>query len=71
MHEPSAEHKEANCNEDLAKLYSYFEDVTDSIKLTYFCWLFLTLHFALRGLEIQIQHKKQDIVIKTDPNGEE
>lgn len=73
-HEPSAEHKTAICDEDLAKLHSYFEDVLDvpdPVKLTYFCWYHLTLHFALRGSEIQTQLKKQDIVIEIDPNGKE
>ena len=73
-HKPSAEHKEAMWNEDLAKLYSYFEDVLDVanlVKLTYFYWFYLTLHFTLWGSRIQIQLKKQDIIIKTDPNGKE
>ena len=38
-HEPSAEHKTAICDEDLAKLHSYFEDVLDvpdSVKLISF-----------------------------------
>ena len=73
-HEPSAEHKTAICDEDLAKLHFYFEDVLgvpDSVKLRYFCLYHLTLHFALRGSEIQTQLKKQDIVIEIDPNGKE
>ena len=64
----------AICDEDLAKLHSYFEDVLDvpdPVKLTYFCWYPLTLHFALRGSEIHTQLKKQDIVIEIDPSGKE
>ena len=72
--EPKPEHKAAICTEDLVKLNSYFEDVLDAadpMKLTYFCWFHLTLHFALRGAEVQIQLKKQDIVFEVNPTSKE
>ena len=70
------EHKAAICMEDLVKLNSYFEDVLDAadpVKLTYFLLVssHLTLHFAFRGAEVQIQLKKQDIVFEVDRTGKE
>ena len=54
--EPAVEHKESIAADDLAKLDGYFKDVLDScdpVKLTYFCWYNLSLHFALQGAEVQ------------------
>lgn len=67
-------HKEALKKDDLDRLDQYFSDVLtdcDAVKLTQYCWLQLTLHFALRGSEVQIQLKKSDIVFKTDACGKE
>ena len=41
------------------------------VKLTYFCWYNLSLHFALRGAEVQTKLKKSDIVFDTDSQGRE
>ena len=53
--EPAVEHKESIAEDDLAKLDKYFKDVLDScdpVKLTYFRWYNLSLHFALQGAEV-------------------
>ena len=73
-HETTVEHKASVCNEDLAKLSHYFEDILeagDPLKLTYFRWFHLTLHFALRGSDVQTQLKKQNVIFKAAPNSDE
>ena len=72
--EKSVVHKDALKKEDLDRLDEYFSEVLtecDPVKLTQYCWLQLTLHFALRGSEVQIQLKKNDIVFKKDASGKE
>ena len=54
--EPRIEHKAAISEEDMECLKEYFPNVAtecDPVKLSQYCWFFLTLHFALRGAEIQ------------------
>ena len=68
------EHKEAIRKADMERLDDFFRNVLtegDAVKLTQYCWLNLTLHFALRGSEVQIQLKKSDIKFEKDGKGEE
>ena len=72
--EPSVEHKESIHKSDLAKLALYFYDVLEegnTVKLTQYCWFNISLHFALRGAEVQTRLKKEDIVFATDSEGKE
>ena len=49
------EHTEAIRKADMERLDDYFRNVLtegDAVKLTKYCWLNLTLHFALRGSEV-------------------
>ena len=72
--EPSVEHKESIHKSDLAKLALYFHDVLEegnAVKLTQYCWFNISLHFALRGAEVQTRLKKEDIVFATDSEGKE
>ena len=58
----------------MERLDDYFRNVLtegDAVKLMQYCWLNLTLHFALRGSEVQIQLKKSDIKFEKDGKGEE
>ena len=68
------EHKESIHKSDLAKLALYFHDVLEegnAVKLTQYCWFNISLHFALRGAEVQTRLKKEDIVFATDSEGKE
>ena len=72
--EPAVEHKESIAEDNLVKLDEYFKDVLDSrdpVKLTYFCWYNLSLHFALQGAEVQTKLKKSDNVFDMDSQGRE
>ena len=65
--EPNVQHKEAVSEDDMAKLSDYFADVPDiddPRKLTQYCWFCITIHFCLRGQEIQVGLKKADIVFE-------
>ena len=67
--EKLVEHKEAIRKADMERLDDYFRNVLtegDAVKLTQYCWLNLTLHFALRGSEVQIQLKKSHIKFEKD-----
>lgn len=71
--EPLVQHKEAITEEDRRRLDSYFEDVLtcqDPVKLTMYVWYKMTLHFALRGREVQSKMKKTDIEVLHDETGE-
>ena len=62
------EHKEAISTADLSKINEYFSNVLesgDAVKLSQYCWFNLSLHFALRGAEIEIKLLKMDIVLTT------
>ena len=68
------EHKESIHKSDLAKLALYFHDVLEegnAVKLTQYCWFNISLHFALRGAEVQTRLKKEDIVFATESEGKE
>ena len=72
--ERQVQHKEPIRQEDLALLDEYFSDVLkcgDAVKLTEYCWLQISLHFVLRGSEVQIQLKKTDVEFHFDPSGKE
>ena len=63
--EPQVEHKDSIAASDLAKIMSYFENILesgDAVKLAQYCWFNLSLHFALRGAEVQLKLSKSDIV---------
>ena len=47
------------------------ESITDPRKLTSFVWTTVTLHVCLRGEEIQAQMAVDDLVFKTNKDGEE
>ena len=64
---PNVRHKEAVSEDDMAKLSDYFAnvlDVDDPRKLTQYCWFCITIHFCLRGQEIQVGLKKTGIVFE-------
>ncbi|XP_065199072.1 uncharacterized protein LOC135830787 [Sycon ciliatum] len=66
--EPAVKHKEPLSEDDLGKLRTYFEDVvetTDAIKLAFYVWYQLTLHFCLRGGEMQSKLTKRDLVFES------
>ena len=70
--EPSVEHHLPINEEDLAKLESYLSDVlqiNDAVKLTYYCWFNITLHFALQSSEVQLALKNQILFFETDSEG--
>ena len=72
--EPQVEHKDSIAAGDLAKIMSYFENVLqsgDAVKLAQYCWFNLSLHFALRGAEVQLKLSKSDIVFGVDSDGKE
>ena len=61
--EPAVRHKEAISDADRELLEHYFDDVlvaNDPVKLTMYVWLETTLHFGLRGREVQVQMTKKD-----------
>ena len=63
--EPNVQHKLPISEEDMTKLKAYFSDVLEAdnpIKLTQYVWFVLTIHFCLRGQEVQHQLKKDDLV---------
>ena len=65
--EPQVNHKQPLTDEDLAKVEKYFEDVMtddDPPKLTQCCWFVITVHFCLRGQEVQASLRKQDLVFQ-------
>ena len=58
--------------EDLDRLDDYFRNALtedDAVKLAQYCWLNLTLHFDLRGSEVQLM--KSDIKFEKDGKGED
>ena len=72
--EPQIEHKYSIAAGDLAKIMSYFENVLesgDAVKLAQYCWFNLSLHFALRGAEVQLKLSKSDIVFGVESDGKE
>jgi len=63
--EPQINHKQPLTEEDLAKVEKYFEDVLtedDPRKLAQYCWFVMTVHFCLRGQELQASIRKEDLV---------
>ena len=59
--EPRVEHKAAISEEDMERLKEYFRNVTtecDPVKLSQYCWFYLTLHFAIRGAEIHTKLRR-------------
>ena len=58
----------------IRKKDGYFENVLesgDAVKLAQYCWFNLSLHFALRGAEVQLKLRKSDIVFGVDSDGKE
>lgn len=71
--EPLVQHKDAITEEDRTRLEVYFDDVltsNDPVKLTQYIWYHMTLHFGLRGREVQARMKKTDIEFRADETGE-
>lgn len=69
--EDSVQHKEAINDADWSKIKDYFRDAetsTDPVLLCRYAWFILSIHFCLRGREIQCQMKKDDLVFSTDEN---
>lgn len=65
--EPNVQHKLPISEEDMTKLKAYFSNVLEAdnpIKLTQYVWFVLTIHFCLRGQEVQHQLKKDDLVFE-------
>ena len=64
--EPQVNHKQPLTDGDLAKVEKYFEDVMslNPRKLTQYCWFVITVHFCLRGQEVQASLRKQDLVFE-------
>ena len=68
------EHKEAIIRADLDKINEYFSDMAESgdvVNLSQYCWFNLSLHFALRGAEIQGKLLKTDFVFEPDSDGKD
>ena len=66
--------KKAISTADLAEINEYFSDVLesgDAVKLSQYCWFNLSLHFALRGAEIQRKLLKMDFVFEPDSDGKD
>ena len=71
--EPAVRHKEAISDADGKLLEHYFDDVlvaNDLVKLTMYVWFETTLHFGLRGREVQVQMTKKDLEFCNDETGE-
>ena len=71
--EPAVKHKEALTIEDRKKVQALFADVLESndpVKLTMYVWYAMTMHFGLRGHEVQVRLKKSDLEFKQDDSGE-
>ena len=71
--EPAVKHKEALTIEDRKKVQAFFADVLESndpVKLTMYVWYAMTMHFGLRGHEVQVRLKKSDLEFKQDDSGE-
>ena len=63
------QHKEPLSAEDAATLAEYFEDVltaNDPRKLTQYTWFVLTIHFCLRGQELQSSLRKCDLIFEEE-----
>eukprot|EP00117_Sycon_ciliatum_P039360 scpid88107/ scgid29110/ len=66
--EPAVEHKDAVSETDWKTIMDHFKDVetTDNpVHLTRYVWLILSLHFCLRGREVQSQLTKSDLQFDT------
>lgn len=66
--EPAVEHKRNISDSDWEKLQVYFEDILatrDPRKLTMYVWFVVSLHFCLRGSELQARLRKQDLVFNS------
>ena len=63
--EPTVNDKSALADVNLQVLDSYFADVLETAdlrKLTYYVWYTITMHFCLRGGEVQCMVRKSDLV---------
>ena len=70
------QHKDVLSEEDKARLSSYFADVRilvtdDTYKLQSFCWFIIARHFGLRGSEVFVQLRNNDVEFKRSESGEE
>ena len=68
------QHKDALTDADKDRLAMYFEDVLetqDTRKLQSYCWYNIARHLGLRGSEIFVRIRKDDIEIKTNEDGSE
>ena len=71
--ERQVQHKTPITEEDWLKLKAYFRDVleaNDAVKLTFYVWFSITIHFCLRGGEMQAAICKNDLVF-SQVNGKE
>ena len=71
--EPAVKHKDPLTAEDQEKVRTFFSNVleaNDPVKLTMFVWYTMTMHFRLRGHEVQVQLNKSDLKFKEDDSGE-
>jgi len=63
--EKQVAHKEPLTSEDLSRVGDCFKDCEDDPrKLTEYCWFVMTIHFCLRGQELQGTLKKEDLVFE-------
>ena len=72
--EKAVVHKQPISDIDWELLTDYYVDVesfTDPRKLTSFVWMTVISHVCLRGREIQAQMTVDDLVFKTNEDGEE
>ena len=68
------QHKDVLSEEDKTRLSSYFADVLvtdDTYKLQSFCWFIIARHFGLRGSEVFVQLRNNDVEFKRSESGEE
>ena len=66
-HEPSAEHKTAICDEDLAKLHSYFEDVLDVPEPVKLSILLVSSHVAFRSTRVKNSNSIEEARYRSRP----
>lgn len=72
--EAAVAHKTSLSDADLMKIEEYFSDILecqDPRKLTFYVWYQVTIHFCLRGGEVQRQLRKTDLVLDKLPDGRE
>ena len=72
--EQQVQHHEPITSADWERIQESFSDTdttTDAVKLCQYVWFHITVHFCLRGSEVQTQMMKQDLDFVTSGDGSE